>query len=69
MVNLAALRGCTCVLREYLAVPQESTGVEEISHALNIVLAENVSPKDTQDTNVHSKYSKYRQIQIKIQIQ
>ena len=47
--------GCTCVLRVYLAVTLESVGVEEESHALNIgFIAQNVSPKDTQDTNVHS---------------
>ena len=47
--------GCTEVLRlRYLTVPLESTSVEGISHALNMVLAENVPPKDTLDTNIHT---------------
>ena len=49
--------GCTCVLREYLTVPLESpVAPEERSHALSMVLAKNVLPKDNYDTiyNYHN---------------
>ena len=62
--------GCTCMLR-YLTVPLEPTRVRGRSHALNMVLAENVSQRThtTPTYTVQGKYSKYKHIQIQIQMQ